>query len=191
MTTPLMIKLDGRQCLVIGGGRIAARKVRFLLGEGAVVTVISKGLAKELEEYRPQFHYVEKAYSSEDIGSVAGDLPAGCFLAVIATNEKELNEGISEELRHHVPLINIVDNQEQSNFYFPAYIKRGLLKIAVSTSGASPILAKKIKNQLETEFGPEYEDYMEYLRKEREYALVNFETEAERKDYLEKVTRLM
>lgn len=190
MTTPLMINLNRRNCLVIGGGRIAARKIRFLLKEGAKVTVISQGLSKELGELRPQFRYVKKAYSTENIGDVADALPTDCFLAVIATNQKELNEGISGELRRKVPLINIVDNQEQSNFFFPAYLKRGLLKIAVSTSGASPILAKKIKNQLETEFGPEYEDYMEYLMKKRKYALENFRTEAERKEYLEGVTRL-
>ncbi|MCD8500865.1 MAG: bifunctional precorrin-2 dehydrogenase/sirohydrochlorin ferrochelatase [Bacillaceae bacterium] len=190
MTTPLMIKLENKQCVVVGGGKVATRKVRFLLGEKAAVTVISHTLSEELQLIQRQFNYIDKRIDQREL-LVQQEIPTPCFLAVIATDNRELNHSLANELKKSVPLINVVDNQPVSNFFFPAYIKRGLLKIAVSTSGASPILARKIKRHLEDQFGNNYVSYLEQLRKEREFALNSFDTEKERKDYLENITKLL
>ncbi|MBB5174036.1 precorrin-2 dehydrogenase/sirohydrochlorin ferrochelatase family protein [Texcoconibacillus texcoconensis] len=188
MTAPLMIQLAGKRCVVIGGGRIAARKIRFLLEEGADVTVISRECSKDLQPLRQQCHFLQKDLTKDHVHTIKSLLPDACFLAVVATNNRELNDHLSDTLTQHIPLINVVDNQEQSNFFFPAYIKQGLLKIAISTSGASPILAKKIKRHLQQEFGPEYKNYVKNLQDERTWAQKTFRTEEERKAYLEKIT---
>ncbi|AST90724.1 hypothetical protein BC6307_05220 [Sutcliffiella cohnii] len=187
MTTPLMIKLDAKKCVIFGGGKVATRKVKFLLEEGADLTIISENISEELQALIPRFHYVNISINNFD--EILTYIPTNCFLAVVATNNRELNERIANKVSIHVPLINIVDNQYSSNFYFPAYIKQGHLKIAVSTSGASPKLAKTIKQHLQKEFGPEYKDYLEQLQTEREWALRNLHTETERKAHLQKITK--
>lgn len=191
MTTPLVVKLENKHCLVIGAGKVATRKIRFLLKEKANVTVISNKLSEDLQLLQSQFHFINHIFDRNDREILKKKLPSSCFLAVVATNDQELNEGLARELIEKVPLINVVDNQLLSNFFFPAYIKRGLLKIAVTTSGASPILARKIKEQLEEQFGINYVNYIEYLKIEREFALNHYLTEKERKDYLEKITTLL
>lgn len=191
MTTPLMVKLENRHCLVIGGGKIATRKVRFLLKEKAAVTVISSALTEDLKLLQSQFVYIEQNIEAVNLSALQQQLPSSFFLAVIATNNRELNHELATELKDLVPLMNVVDSQVVSNFFFPAYMKRGLLKIAVSTSGASPILARKIKRQLEEQFGIDYTCYLEKLKKEREYALNHYVTEKERKDYLDSITKLL
>lgn len=170
--TPLMVNLKDKKCVLIGGGSVAARKAKTLVTAGAFVTVISPALHYELNtlicETNEPRHVATGRVSYHRRAFQPGDT-AGAFLVVAATNNKEVNRLVYDEAKNHAALINVVDQPELCSFTFPAVIERGPLQIAISTSGTSPALAKKIRQQLEQTFGPEYEPYLQRmadLRKE-------------------------
>ncbi|MCE7791138.1 bifunctional precorrin-2 dehydrogenase/sirohydrochlorin ferrochelatase [Salipaludibacillus sp. CUR1] len=167
MSTPLVVQLKNRPCAVIGGGKVAQRKIRHLLAQQAAVTVISPDLTDGLKKDAGNFRYYPDSVVEADV------LQRTCkrlnldwsrfFLLVAATDSPSLNETAARHLSQYIPLINVVDNQELSSFFFPSVLARGRLKIAVTTSGASPILASKIRAHLSGTFGPEYGPYVDYL----------------------------
>ena len=127
--------------VVIGGGRIAERKITGLIEAMAVVTVISPKLTPELTEYAEEgkINWKKKDFTADDIQDA--------FLVIAATNKPEINLAVKKVAAPH-QLISLVDNPEESDFILPAVVNRGKLSITVSTSGASPILAKKIKQEI-------------------------------------------
>ena len=153
---PINLNLNGRKVVVIGGGRIAERKIMGLIEAMAVVTVISPKLTLELMEYAEEGKLIwkEKDFTAEDIQDA--------FLVIAATNQPEINLAIKKAAAPH-QLVSLVDNPEESDFILPAVVNQGKLSITVSTSGASPILAKKIKQEIADQFGPEYKEYVDFL----------------------------
>jgi precorrin-2 dehydrogenase / sirohydrochlorin ferrochelatase len=147
---PIFVDLSGRKAVVIGGGAVAQRKIKDLLEYGAVVHVISRDLTPELHDL----------LSRGDIRLLSGDFDEshieGACIVTAATNDKALNRRISEAAKSRNILVNVVDQPEECSFIVPSMIKRGSLLIAVSTSGKSPALAKKIRETLSVEFGKEY-----------------------------------
>jgi len=147
---PVFLKIAGRKCVVVGGGEVALRKVKILLQYGADVEVISPGLCPELvrlgesEEISVHNHAYE-----------TGDL-ACAFLTISATDDSELNRQVTAEARDKAILVNVVDDAENSDFIVPSYLSRDSLTIAVSTSGQSPALARKIRTRLEKEINEQY-----------------------------------
>lgn len=172
MGAPFVLKLKNKSCLVIGGGKIAERKISYLISEGAQVTVISPELTPGLRHKAGTFSFISGKVGEHDVTEeTAGRFNINWrtfFLVVAATGCKSVNRLIGSRLAQFIPLINVVDDQELCTFFFPAVLERGLLKIAVSTSGASPHLAKKIKERLAVEFGPEYEHYVNDLARFRQ-----------------------
>lgn len=160
---PINVNLAQRLCVVIGGGNVAARKVRSLLDFGALVKVISSRLIQDLARLAQEgaIQYVAREYQPGDL--------EGAFLVVCATNDERLNREIAGACAARNLLVNVVDDPGRCSFVFPAVVKRGSLTISVSTGGKSPLLARKIRERLEKEFGPQYGDYVEFmadLRKE-------------------------
>jgi siroheme synthase-like protein len=149
---PVFLGLNGRPCTVVGGGQVALRKVATLLECGACVTVISPELCPELEElaHDGKITAVLRAYR-------AGDLK-GAFVAIAATDDSAINAKAAREARAKRALVNVVDDASQSDFIAPAVIRRGDITIAISTSGHSPALARKLRTVLEQQFGNEYAD---------------------------------
>ncbi|MBU9711889.1 precorrin-2 dehydrogenase/sirohydrochlorin ferrochelatase family protein [Evansella tamaricis] len=156
---PCMVNLTGKKSVVVGGGTVAARKVAGLLDAGCHVKVISPFLCEELRERIGEFEFEQRKFESGDT--------AGAFVVIAATDSPEVNKRVCDEGRDHVPFLNIVDNQELSNFFFPTVVERGPLQIAISTTGTSPSVAKKIRVKLEKEFGIEYQEYLETIGKLR------------------------
>jgi precorrin-2 dehydrogenase / sirohydrochlorin ferrochelatase len=164
---PMFLKLAGKQCLVVGAGKVGEPKIGGLIDTGArvhVVTTAASGLVREWAlagkidlELRP--------FS-------AGDLD-GKFLAVVATASENLNEFIYREAQRRGVLCNVVDVPEYCDFFYPAVVRRGDLQIAVSTAGQSPSLAQKIRQQLEKQFGPGYADWVEQLGQTRRLILAS------------------
>ncbi|SES38947.1 precorrin-2 dehydrogenase/sirohydrochlorin ferrochelatase family protein [Salipaludibacillus aurantiacus] len=152
---PGMIRFDGQPCLVVGGGKVAARKIRKLVACKAEITVISPELHPDTAELQHNFHFLKRAFKQGDT--------KGAFFVVAASDNSQINLDIYNEAKHHVPLYNIADNQKHSNFFFPAVMERGPLKISVSTSGASPIVSKKIIVQLQQLFSADYEPFLETI----------------------------
>lgn len=176
---PIMIDLHRRPCTVIGGGTVAERKVAALLAAGAHVKVVSPVLTPALQAWVAQGRITVVARSYED-----GDL-SGSFLAVSATDDMTVNRRASKEAAQHHILLNVVDNPPLCNFFMPAVVRRGPLVISVSTSGTSPVAAKKIKEQLEDMFGPEYGVFLMMLGKLREQLKGRLATQQERRRFWE------
>jgi len=151
---PVFLDLEGKIALVVGGGKVAQRKIETLLDHGAEVHIVSRELTPELEVLvndgrirflGPDFH--------------EGHL-ADAFLVIAATDDEQLNHRVSEVAGKKGLLMNAVDQPSDCNFIVPSIVRRGDLLIAISTSGKSPALAKKIRKELEIQFGREYEAFL-------------------------------
>jgi len=147
---PVCLNLNGRKCVVVGGGRIALRKVKALLEHGAEITVISPDLCLELLQLAGsgKIHVLKREYR-------IGDLE-GAFVAIAATDSREIHRQVVAEARKQAVLVNTVNDAENSDFIVPSYLRRGDVTVAVSTAGQSPALARKIRLLLERELGDEY-----------------------------------
>jgi precorrin-2 dehydrogenase/sirohydrochlorin ferrochelatase len=154
---PIFLKVSGRKCVVAGGGRVAEKKVEKLLESGAEVLVISPGLTSRLEEYvrAKSIQVLRRRF-------IRGDLK-GAFLVIGATNSEQTNRTIADEARKTGVLCNIVDRPQLCDFYVPSVHQSGDLKIAVSTHGKSPALARKIKEELSWLYGPKIADILESI----------------------------
>ncbi len=164
-TYPLFAILTGRPVLVVGGGAVGERKVLDLLAAGARVTVVSREFTPRLQELaaRGEIRTIQGGF---DPGQVAG-----MALVVGATDDPEVNARVSRAAQAANIWVNIVDAPELCTFIVPAQIRRGELTLAVSTGGASPALARRLREALERTFGPEYGPYLRLLRAVRERVL--------------------
>lgn len=155
---PLFVRLEGRPCVVIGGGEEAERKVRGLLSAGALVTLVGPELTPGLAALVAEGAIAHRAGRYR-----AGDL-AGAFLAYAAGDDEPVNAAIAAEAEAEGVLLNVVDRPAHCSFIVPAVVERGDLVIATSTGGASPMLARRIREDLEARFGPEYAEGLRLLR---------------------------
>jgi len=148
---PAFLDLRGKRCIVVGGGKVALRKVKMLLDCQADVRVISPALHPDLARVvkKKGLRRVPREFRRGDLD--------GAVIVIAATDVKEVNERITQEAKRRGALVNVVDDPELSDFILPSFFRRGGLNIAVSTSGKSPALARKIRTKLEMEFGKEYD----------------------------------
>jgi len=155
---PVYLDLRDRPCLVIGGGVVAERKTLSLLEAGADVTLISPVLTPKLRELSTfgEITHVARKFEDKDV--------AGEFLVIIATDSLEVNSHVAEICAKKKILVNVAAPPEKSTFIVPSVVERGELLISISTCGASPALAKKIRRELEGKYGPEYGLFLEILR---------------------------
>jgi siroheme synthase-like protein len=140
---PLVIDLSGRACVVVGGGPVAERKVQGLLEVGAVVTVVSPRLSGGLAALaaRGEIHHVCRRYQRGDL--------AGATLAFVATGDRRLTAAVSREGRRSRVWVNAADDPEHCDFFLPSVLRRGPLLVAVATGGASPALARAVREEIE------------------------------------------
>jgi precorrin-2 dehydrogenase / sirohydrochlorin ferrochelatase len=164
---PMFVKLDGRQVLVVGAGRIGEPKIRGLLPTGAKIRVVARVASEAVRDWARKGEIV-----LEERNFVLPDLD-GIFLLVVATSSRELNEFIFLEAQSRGILCNVVDVPEQCDFYYPAVVQRGDLQIAISTSGQSPSLAQRIRRQLARQFGPGYAHWVAELGHTRRKVLAS------------------
>jgi precorrin-2 dehydrogenase / sirohydrochlorin ferrochelatase len=160
MLYPINVRIRERNVVVIGGGRVAERKVFGLLDAGAKVKVVSPELTSELLRLSQtgQIFWRPDPYAKEIL--------EGALLIIAATNDRETNLAVKRDAAPN-QLVNLADDPEESDFQVPSIMKRGKLTVAVSTSGASPVLAKKICRQLELMFDEQYESYLDFLASSR------------------------
>jgi precorrin-2 dehydrogenase/sirohydrochlorin ferrochelatase len=161
---PVMLDVRERRALVVGGDRVAAEKAAVLVASGARVTIIAPEFSAEVWTLaqRERVMLCRKMYEPGDL--------EGAFVVVAAvTHQLELVEAIWEETQHRGQLVNIVDVPERCSFIMPSILRRGQLTIAVSTEGASPGLAKRIRQQLEGIFPPIYSAYLRLATIARSY----------------------
>jgi precorrin-2 dehydrogenase / sirohydrochlorin ferrochelatase len=147
---PVNLDIRDRHCLVVGGGRVGARKAGSLLQCGAAVTVVSPVISPPLVELagKNALSLKQRPYRPSDL--------EGMFLVIGATDDHALNCRIHDDARGRNLLCNIADRPEICNFILPAIVRRGDFVVAISTAGKSPAFAKHVRKCLETQFGPEY-----------------------------------
>ncbi len=153
---PLTVRIRNKRVVVIGGGRVASYKIAPLLKEGANIVVVSRGLDKSLMKLveSKKIRWFQKDYEKSDLEDA--------FLVVAATSDAILNEHIAQDASLN-QLVNVITNPESGNVHFPATMHRGMLNVAVSTGGASPKLAKKIRDDIAMKYDETYEDYLDFL----------------------------
>lgn len=143
---PVFLCLQGRSCLVVGGGKVALRKVESLLQSGANVTVVSPELDTELgsvlERYPLQANWQQRPFADNDV--------QGQYLIIAATNQRRVNARVAELAHAQDTPVNVVDAQDECSFTVPSVVDRSPVMVAVSTGGASPVLARQIRMKLET-----------------------------------------
>lgn len=155
---PIYVDLEEKEVLVVGGGHVALRKVQTLLEYGAVVTIVSPVLIPELEKlvHNDRCKWLKKEYTETDIGRAV--------LIYSCTDREEVNARVSRDAHRALRLINVIDDPVKCSFIVPSIFRRGDLSIAVSTGGSSPVVARKIRAELEGLYGEEMEKYLLLLR---------------------------
>jgi siroheme synthase-like protein len=183
LETPFYIaclKLKGRRCLVIGGGDIGLEKVEGLLTCDADVTLIAPVAHPELEALAAEgsIEWEKRLYGGP------ADLE-GAFMVIAATDDSEVNIGVYDDAERRAMLVNVVDVPPLCNFILPAIIRSGPLAIAISTAGASPALAKRMKREISDLFGEEYARLAVILNGARGWAKATLPTYQDRKEFFE------
>lgn len=163
--------------IIIGGGKIAERKIKSLLGTGAEIGVVSPEITAELKTMADEhlIFWMEKRFSPDDT--------KGAFLVIAATDDKQTNFSVKDLTEEH-QLISFVDAPNESDFQIPSVLRRGKLSIAISTSGASPHLAKRIREKLAGDFDIKYENYLEFLSESRKVILEKVKDPAQKQKLL-------
>jgi siroheme synthase-like protein len=185
LETPFYIaclKLTGRRCLVVGGGEIGLEKVEGLLACDGRVTLMAPEAVQELEALAAEgsIEWERREYGG------AEDLE-GVFIAIAATDDTDVNIRIYEDAERRAMLVNIVDVPPLCNFILPAIVRTGPLAIAISTAGASPALAKRIKREIADSFGEPYARLAELLNEVRGWAKGTLPTYQDRKVFFESI----
>jgi len=178
---PVFLDLRGRPCVVVGGGEVAERKVSALLRAGARVRVVSPQFTARLARLAAQkkISVARRRYRKEDLKRA--------FLVFAATDDPVTQRAVREHAQAAGALVNVADDREHSAFLVPASFARGDLHVAISTSGASPALARLLRQQLQARLGREYRAHVRWLREARKKVLKSVHTQKERARLLRKL----
>jgi precorrin-2 dehydrogenase/sirohydrochlorin ferrochelatase len=174
---PISVNLKGRICLVVGGGKVAERKIKTLLRHGAVVRLVSPEATDALQALAEDgaIEWRRKVYLSNGTGAMDG-----VFLVMACTDNRAVNAEVTRNAQAQSLLVLCADDPDAGNFVSAAQITRGDLVLTVSTGGGSPTLAAVLRERLEAEFGPEWAELVKLVSRQREFVKTNLD-EAERK----------
>jgi siroheme synthase-like protein len=175
------LRLTGRRCVVIGGGDVGLEKVEVLLACDAEVTLIAPEAHPELVQLALEgsIRWERRHYESSDLD--------GCLIAIAATSRTDVNIRVFEDAEARAMLVNVVDVPPLCNFILPAIVRNGPLAIAVSTAGASPALAKRMKREIGELFGEPYAMLAMLLNEARGWAKATLPTYQDRKEFFESI----
>jgi precorrin-2 dehydrogenase / sirohydrochlorin ferrochelatase len=176
---PLHIDLKNRNCLVIGGGKVAWRKVKVLFSYRAKVTVVSPKLSPDLQSALDEgnLEYIADTYRPAYLKDR--------FIVICATHNAEVNREAADACMDQGILVNSVSEPDKCTFFFPAVMKKGLLSLSISTAGSSPALARRIRDQLEENLPPEYGELVSFLHEVRPVVIKRIGDKKRRKELLE------
>lgn len=175
---PIFLNIQDKKCVVVGGGNVAWRKVCSLKDAGAKVTVMSPEFCPELEK-EAEVELIRQKYD-------AGVL-RGAVVVVASTDDGEVNKKVYYDAVERGILVNVVDRPEYCSFIVPSSVLRGDLCISISTGGASPSLARNIRQRLENQFGEEYDEFTSLLSEMRQKILSEIKDESLRRDILQRI----
>lgn len=178
---PLFLNLAGKKIAVFGGGAVALRKIRALLECGALVEAVSPEFSKPVRALARR-HCGLKLRRRASFSSAL----RSARLAFIVTSDRKFNEKAAQECRKRKILVNVADQPDICDFFVPAFFRKGKLEIAISTGGASPLLARRFRQELAKKIRPEAFRLLERMERFRSTAFSSFETPKERKKFLQK-----
>jgi precorrin-2 dehydrogenase/sirohydrochlorin ferrochelatase len=184
LETPFYIaclRLKGRRCLVVGGGDVGLEKVEGLLACDADVTLVAPDAHPALIELAAEesITWARREYTPADL--------EGCLIAIAATSDTETNIRVYDDAERRAMLVNVVDVPPLCNFILPAIVRTGPLAVAISTAGASPALAKRMKREISELFGEPYADLAVLLNDARGWAKGTLPTYQDRKEFFEEI----
>ncbi|AIS51539.1 siroheme synthase CysG [Thermoanaerobacter kivui] len=158
---PVMLNIKNKKCLVVGGGKVAYRKILSLLEVEALVTVISPSFDEGILQLaaKEKVELIRREYQQGDV--------RGFFVAIAATDDEKVNKLVASDGEKYNVLVNVIDDKDLSSFIVPSTVKRGDLIISISTSGKSPLLSRMIKEKLESIFNDDYEKLLQKLYQKR------------------------
>ncbi len=172
---PVFLNLKNKKAVVVGGGRVAERKVRPLVNAGVFVTIISPFITKNLTKLKEGgfIKHIKRDYKKGDLKDA--------FIVIAGTSSAEINTEIAQHARH---LINVIDAPDEGNYIVPSLVKRGPLTLAVSTEGASPAVSKAIRKEIEKHYGKEFAVYLRFVESIRKKALKKIRDDKKREKFL-------
>ncbi len=192
---PIFLDLRGRRCAVVGGGPVAERKVKALLRAGASVHVISPAVTPRLAllAARKKILLTPRAYRPGDLEGPASERencprPVRPTLVFAATNSPQAQNAVRTDGEALGALVNVADDAKEAGFIVPASFAQGDLLVAISTSGASPALARQLRRQLQITLGHEYHGYLRLLREARKHIKDNVPDETQRAKIFRQLT---
>jgi precorrin-2 dehydrogenase/sirohydrochlorin ferrochelatase len=154
---PMFLRLEGRRCVLVGAGKVAAQKLDALLAGGAHVHIVAPRATENIQQLVRQgdISWSRRTFETRDL--------SGATLVIAATGNSEINAHVFREARRQGVFCNAVDEPEHCDFYYPAVVRRGDLQIAISTAGHSPALAQRLRCELESQFSETYADWLLFL----------------------------
>lgn len=179
---PLFVDLKNKKCLIVGGGRIAYRKILALLDFEADITVVAPSVINDIAILKDRIYIQMEEYKEKDL--------EGAFLTIAATNNSDLNGKIAADCRTRNILVNTVDEIDRCDFLFPAYIKKGNISIGITTSGHSPVMAGYLKKEISENLPDYYEPLIDTLGSYREYVKNTVPEEDKRADIMKELVRI-
>lgn len=179
---PVNLNISGKLCVVIGGGKVAERKVRGLLKCGANVKLIGREVLPSLLRLaqKGEIKVLARNYRGTDL--------KGAFLVMAATDDESINEKVAADSRRAGIIVNVADKPSLCDFTLPSIVRRGTLSIAISTDGSAPFLAKGMRKYIEKEIGREYTRYAKILSEVREKVIKNNLPQSAKKRIFNKVS---
>lgn len=187
---PVFTQIEGKRCLIVGGGKVAARKVNTLLQYGADVIVVAEKVCEEIKKILPKEsvfeHICENEYdkNKQDIHESDINLEeeiCKAFLVVAATSSRKENHHIAKCCYVHNILVNVADSEEESSFIFPSVVRKGDISIGVNSGTGSPAVSKQIRRQIEKAVPDYYADIAVFMGELRQYVKANFKEESQRR----------
>ena len=178
MYFPVFTQIEGKRCLIVGGGKVAARKVHTLLQYGADIVVIAKKVCDEIKEVLPEKSIFEDFIKNAESDFLEKEIQKA-VLVVAATSSREENHYVAELCHAYHILVNVADSEAESSFIFPSVVRKGNISIGINSGTGSPAVSKQIRRQIEKAV-PDY--YIAIFMGElRQYVKANFEEEAMRR----------
>ncbi|MDP6923656.1 MAG: bifunctional precorrin-2 dehydrogenase/sirohydrochlorin ferrochelatase [Candidatus Scalindua sp.] len=175
---PIHLNVTGKRCVIIGGGKVAYRKACSLKESGADVVVVSPEVCPEMVD-EEGLVLIKEVYEECFLD--------GALLVIAATDDEAINKRVTLDAEKRSIIVNVVDYPERCSFIVPSTINRGDLCISISTGGASPAVAKRIREELEDVFGKEYKEYLDLLTEMRSLAMSSVEDSVKRRKVLQRL----
>ncbi|WP_408954925.1 bifunctional precorrin-2 dehydrogenase/sirohydrochlorin ferrochelatase [Natroniella sp. ANB-PHB2] len=181
---PVNLRLKDKKVLVVGGGKVAFRKLKRLVNTEAKIELVSPQVIEPVKELiiEEEINYKEREFLELDLG--------GSFLVIAATDQSRLNQEIAQLAERERILVNVIDNLELSTCTLPAVVKRGDLLITIATGGSLPALSRQLRVKLEEEFGTEFNFFLQLLAEIRPIVIDKIDQEEKRRQIFRKLANL-